>query len=88
MGVWSYNIFTSAGETATNNGELAMVKLKKDGKNAWVVAKDPSIRVFKCVKRFRSGEWYVTKDGEKILWCHYKHSILQELEKLKPELAA
>jgi len=65
-----------------------MIKLKKDGKNAWVVAKDPSIRIFKCVKRFRSGEWYATKDGETIAWCHHKHSVLRHLESLRPELAA
>ena len=81
-------VYSSAGDTAINNGELKMVKLKKDGKSAWFVAKDPSIRVFKCVKRFRSGEWYVTKDGEVILWCHGKQSVLSQLEELKPEVAA
>ena len=65
-----------------------MVKLKKIDKSVWSVAKDPSIRVYKCTKRFRSGEWYVTQNGNQLLWSHYKHVILQDLEELKPELAA
>jgi hypothetical protein len=67
---------------------MDMIKLKKDGANAWIVAKDPSIKVFKCVKRFKSGEWYVTQNDEELLYSHYKHAILEELEILKPELAA
>lgn len=65
-----------------------MIKLKKVARSVWIAAKDPSIKVFKCNKRFRSGEWYVTQNDEKILWCFYKHTILKELEALRPELAA
>jgi hypothetical protein len=39
------------------------------------------------VKRFKSGEWYVKQNDEEILYSHYKHAILEELEILKPELA-
>ena len=65
-----------------------MVKLKKIGKSVWSVAKDPSITIYKCTRRFRSGEWYVVENGDQILWSHYKHVILQNLEELTPELAA